>query len=391
MKNAKAFEAKFKKAIKKKKTALEPVTEPRGWVSFLIHSILLSESTENQAVRARNALDREFVDFNELRVAPFNDIVNCLGVNYPLVRQKAAELTTSLAGVFSKAFAMNMDYAADMKKRELRVHLRDDLKLKPFAEAMVANLCFGVHAIPVSDGLTRAMQLKGLVDPEASVRETQAFLERIIAQKDSLGYIEALIAFEVDNAKAIQKIRREEEKQAEKLRKIEEAEAKKVADAEAKIAAEAAAKAEAEAQAKRAAAAEVKAKAEAKAAAKAAKEKEAKKAKAAAARRAKAAEKRAAKQREKDAQAAQAAKAAKAAPKKAVKKASKKATKSTPKAAAKKTVKKATKKAASKKPVKAAAKKSAAKKPAKAKPAAKKTVKKATKKATKKTTKKKKK
>ncbi len=392
MKNAKAYEAKVKKAIKKKKAVLDPVTEPRGWLPFLIHSILLAEATETQTTRAASALQREFVDNNELRAAPFMDIVDCLGKNFPQARQKAAELSTGLAAVFGKSFAMNMDYAKEMKKRELRQHLRKDLKLGAFSEALVSCICFGIHAIPVSDALLRAMRLNGLVAPDSDARGVQAFLERIIAQKDALGYIEALLQYETDNAKIVQKDRREEEKANEKIRLAEEEAARLIEEEEQRIAAEAQAARQAEIEARRLAEEE-------KLAAKLAAEKAAKKAASAAKTKANRAAKRAAAKAEKEAAKAAEEKAAKKAAKKTVKKAVKKTTKTAAKKPAKKASAKTTgkvhaagvtkskskpaaKKSAAKKTGKKAAKKPAAKKAAKkvAKPAAKKAVKKTAKK-----------
>lgn len=366
MKNAKAYEAKVKKVIKKKKAVLDPVTDQRGWLPFLIHAILLNEATEAQATRAAASLRREFSDYNELRVAPFKDIVECLGNNFPKVRQKAAELTTALAGVFGKAFAMNMDYAKEMKKREIRQHFRVDLKLGEFSEALISCICFGVHAIPVSDALQRAMRLNGLVSPDADAHNTQAFLERIIPQKDALGYIESLLQYEVGNAKIVQKDRREEEKENNRLRLIEEEKARVIEEELARIAAEAEAKRLAEREAKRLIEEEKKA---AKAA-KLAEEKAAKKAASAAK--------------------TKATRAAKRAEQKAIKEAEKAAVEKAEAKAAKKTAKKPTGKAV-KKPAKKTSAKTTGKvhasgvaksksKPAAKKSAAKKTVKKATKK-----------
>ena len=391
MKQAKAYEAKVKKAIKKKKPVLDPVTDPRGWLPFLIHAILLAEATEAQAVRAAGALGREFTDYNELRVAPFMDIVNCIGKNFPQTRPKAAELTTSLAGVFGKAFAMNMDYAKEMKKRELRKHFREDLKLGTFSEALVSCICFGIHAIPVSDALLRAMRLNGLICPDADARDTQAFLERLIPQKDALGYIEALLQYEVENAKIVQKDRREEEKENERLRLIEEEKARLIEEEQQRIAAELEAKRLAELEAKRLVEEEKLAAKAAKIAAVKAAKKAASAAKAKATRAAKRAEQKAIKDAAKAAEQKAATKATKKTAKKAVKKASAKTTGKVHAAGvAKAKSKSAAKKPAAKKTVKKATQKTVAKKTAKktAKPAAKKTTKKAVKKAVKKVVKK---
>ncbi|MHC4984752.1 MAG: hypothetical protein ACYTFO_01215 [Planctomycetota bacterium] len=348
MKDAKKYEKKIKKLLTGLKTVRvrKAADDP---IRLLVLSVIEADAPRQQAAKAMAILDKEFVDFNELRVAQPRELVEILGKNYPRARARALELTEALNGIYRRASDVSLDYAADLSKRDLRRHLHE-LGLTHYAAARLVLFAFDGHAIPVDRDLLETLLMDEYVPDGASIEDVQGFLERIVSQKD------APAAFEV--------LRRHVEKRFDALTKKRKAEEAARLEAERKAAAEAKAKAEAEERKRRKAEeaaakkAELAAKKEAeKAAAKKAKEaakKKAEKAKQAAAKKAKKAAKKAKKKAKAKKPAAKKAKATKAKPKKAKAKkpAAKKAKAAKSKTAKpKKPVKKAKKSAKPKKSV----------------------------------------
>ena len=313
MKNASAYEKKIDKILRGMKTVSVP-TPPKGLdaVALMIESILQADASKKQAKTAMNSIAREYLDFNELRVSPVKDLVDCIGRNYPGVRTKTKVILDALKGIFSRTYNVTLDHMADLTKKDLRRHL-DEIGLDSYSSACVNMFIFGGHAIPVDESLAEVLQMNEDVHPESDLADVQSFLTRIITQKKGPSAHEAFRQYVTKHAKALDKKRKIEQKAREKAE----------AEAQARAEARAAAKAVREAAAK--------ARAEAKAAALAEKEAEKKKAARAAAR------KKAAK------------KTVKKAPKKAVKKTAKKTVKKAVKKVVKKTAKKKAKKAAKKK------------------------------------------
>jgi hypothetical protein len=259
MKNAKTYEPKIKKLLSgAKKSAEAEVAMPLAeGVRVLIESVLLLDATPRHVAQAFRALEQEFVDFNELRAAPIKEIVECLGKTYPGVWRKAGILLDVLNKMFAQANTNSLEYMEKTPGRDVRRHLRE-LGLPPFSEALVSQKLFGLHAVPVDPALVELLAMDGLIQPEAGVEETQAFLERIVPKKNGSAAHHFFREYVTRHYKALEKKRRED---AERLQKEQEAAEKKAAE-------QAARKEQAEKKAeKKAAAAERRARAEEKKAA----------------------------------------------------------------------------------------------------------------------------
>ncbi|MBN1553842.1 MAG: hypothetical protein JXA11_03800 [Phycisphaerae bacterium] len=239
MKDARTYERKVKKLLSgaKKTAAIPPVNAADDMLLRMIEAIFLADATDGDVAKAVSAIQKEFVDFNELRVAPEKDILECIGKEHPRGRAKVLILHAVLNGVYERANRLSVEYMADMSKREVRRHLKE-LGMCSFGEAYTAMTCFGVHAIPVDETLFEVLQMNQCVHESSDVDDTQAFLERIIPQKNgpaAHGYFRQYIA---KHAKALEKKRKEDAArraaEEEARRQAEEEKARKVAEAAAK-------------------------------------------------------------------------------------------------------------------------------------------------------------
>jgi len=256
MKNSDFYARKVKRILGKlpKRSDDEPVDPVR----LLVTAVLAEDATARQVSSAMAAIAAEYVDFNELRVSPTKDIVECVGRGFPRARAKAEAVTGALNAIFERANGLSMAFLAKKTKREVRRILREEMGLSPYAESVVTLLGFDGHAIPADTLLLEALKLDKRIHPDSDVPDLQGFLERIIANKDAPAAHEALRAYANKCAARVNRELARRAKAEAEARAKAEAEAKAQAEAEAKAQAEAEArakaKAEAETKAKRAAA-----------------------------------------------------------------------------------------------------------------------------------------
>jgi len=205
MKNATVYEKKIKKLLTgvSRKAAPPPPGESEA-VKFLLEAILQADATRKSAQSVVSAFDREFVDYNELRVAPAKDIVDAMGRDFPGAREKADSIVRVLNAIFDRNSELSMKHMEKMPKRDLRKHLQE-IGLSPYAAALVTMTVFGGHAVPIDLSLLLALEANGLIYPESDLADVQGFLERIISQKDNFSTHEFFRDFVDKNAKSIAK------------------------------------------------------------------------------------------------------------------------------------------------------------------------------------------
>ena len=203
MKNAKTYEKKVKKLLAGlSKLKAEPIPLAPQPVRAMVLGVLEADAPTADAQRALEALENEFVDYNELRVAPAKDVVECIGRDYPCAWNKAYAITGALHRIFGRASQVQLDYAAEMGKRDLRRHLVE-IGLDPYASAYTLMVCFGGHAIPVDQALVDCLEMQEYIHPGSDVSDVQGFLERIIAQKYGLAAHQFLRQYLAQNAQEL--------------------------------------------------------------------------------------------------------------------------------------------------------------------------------------------
>ena len=228
MKNATKYQKKIKKFLSgiDKSAAIPPAdADP---IRAMIDAILAADAPR-QSAKALETLEKEFVDFNELRVAPVKDIVDTLGRDFPDARRKAEEATTVLNAIFNRRNNIVLDYIEKMSKRDVRRHL-SELGLSPYAAGVMMLQVFGGHAVPVDQGLVDCLEADGHIEPGSGVEEVQVFLERIILQKQAWSTHEFFRDYVAKNAKMLAKKRKGDAAKAEAQAAAAETEAEVAAE-----------------------------------------------------------------------------------------------------------------------------------------------------------------
>jgi len=185
MKNAREYERKLKKLLRGslKKSASPPVEEDK--MRLLLRGVLEPDTLAKDTSAAMDALTNEFVDYNELRVAPLKDIVECIGKKFPGAWDKAQILHTATNRIFERRFEMSLDYLQEMGKRDLRRYLLE-IDLGAYAAAYLVLMGFDGHAIPVDQSLVDALADDDCIYPGSDAADVQGFLERVISQRDAV-------------------------------------------------------------------------------------------------------------------------------------------------------------------------------------------------------------
>ena len=173
MKNATAYGNKIKGIFPKLKKHLPETNVPEDIepLAVFVLGVLRENATLAQALDGLGVLREEFVDFNELRVAPPKDIAEALPANMPEPRAKAERLTVGLNRIYDQENRLDFDHTADMSKRDLRTHLREKLEFRLFTEAYLMLYFFGGHAVPVDDRLVNRLKEDGLASPDAAAAD----------------------------------------------------------------------------------------------------------------------------------------------------------------------------------------------------------------------------
>jgi endonuclease III len=186
MKNASKHAETLKALLRKiaKDKSERPEIDP---IRAVVRGVLAMDADDATVDDALTRLDAEFVDLNEFRVATELEVADILGEHIPRIDEKAAALRTTLHAIFDAEQTMKLDRLRDMKKAEIRQYLKDLGSLPPFAEAFVAVTAFDIAAFPVDESIHDYLIDEEIVEPDATLEETQNFLESYIKADDIYG------------------------------------------------------------------------------------------------------------------------------------------------------------------------------------------------------------
>ncbi len=186
MKNATQYEKKVRKLLDKVKVSRPPAEANGDPIRAMLRAILEADATRAQAAQALQCLEEEFVDLNELRVAPSKDLAECFGRGFPGAREKGEIIVQVLNGIFDREYRITLEHLEKETKRELRRRLLD-LGLSPYAAAWVTLQLFDGHAVPVDSLLVDCLKMEDYVPSDSDLADVQGFLERLVPHKNALG------------------------------------------------------------------------------------------------------------------------------------------------------------------------------------------------------------
>src|SRR6266568_4982695 len=176
-KHAEDLRSLFKRLLKEHKPGPWERQEP---LKALVRGAMSYDMPDTRAEEAMRAIDKEFVDLNELRVATDLEIQELLGNRYPQIEKRVAMITLSLNAIFEKEHTLNLDRMITISKRDARQFLRDLPEVHPFVEAYVMLFAFDGHTVPVDSQTVEYLTTEEVLEPGTSIEEAQKFIEHHI-------------------------------------------------------------------------------------------------------------------------------------------------------------------------------------------------------------------
>jgi endonuclease III len=175
---------RFFNQLKKDLPAPPIDAEPTDPTRQLILAILGEGGPVQEAEKALHRLLGVMVDFNEIRVsAPF-ELADIIGDRLPDALNRCHRLKLSLDAVYLKEHSVSIQHLRKVGLRESRQFLESLEGVAGYPAASVMLWSLGGHAIPITEKSVEVLRREGLIDPDADIREVQAFLERNISADD---------------------------------------------------------------------------------------------------------------------------------------------------------------------------------------------------------------
>jgi hypothetical protein len=137
------------------------------------------------------AIEKEFVDLNELRVATDLEIQELLGARYPDIEKRVAMITLSLNYIFEKEHTLSLDRLKTISKRDARQFLRELPEVHPFVEAYVMLMAFDGGAMPIDNETLAYLVEEEVVEEGTSLEDAQKFIENQLKAEEIYDFFAA--------------------------------------------------------------------------------------------------------------------------------------------------------------------------------------------------------
>jgi len=155
-------------------------------VHELVFSMLLWESSIENAVKAMGRIHAEFVDYNELRVCFPSEIEALLGSRYQRAEDRSVRLIESLRQIYFTYQRLTLEPLREMSKREARDFLVSIESLPRFVVSRILLLGLDAHALPLDAKIARALHKADLIKSSKNPDTIAVALERSIRANQTL-------------------------------------------------------------------------------------------------------------------------------------------------------------------------------------------------------------
>ena len=207
MKQGTLYAGRLKKAYAKLRHQMPvPETpEPTDPLHQLAVATFAVASGEKQAARAVDALLTTMAGWNEVRVSRPSEISKAIGNTIPDRIESCQRLMGMLESVYERENELSLKRLKQLGRREARQYLDSLEGVDEYGVASVALWSLGDHGIPIDDALLKELKNAGLVHPDATRSEVQAFLERHISAADAKAFTIMMRDFKASMTSATKK------------------------------------------------------------------------------------------------------------------------------------------------------------------------------------------
>ncbi|HEX8521428.1 MAG TPA: hypothetical protein VF669_04170 [Tepidisphaeraceae bacterium] len=201
-KHADDLKSLCRKLVKEHKPQPKSAQEP---LNALVRGAMSFNVSDERAEQAMKAIEKEFVDLNELRVATDLEIQEMLGQRYPEIERRVAMITQSLNNIFEREHTLSLNRLKEISRRDARQFLRELPDVHPFVEAYVMLFSLDGNAFPLDESMLDYLREEEVFDEEASLEDAQKFIEHHIKAEEIYGFYVSLRNASMDDAKGKKK------------------------------------------------------------------------------------------------------------------------------------------------------------------------------------------
>jgi endonuclease III len=180
-KHADDLKALVKKLVKEHKPEPKESMEP---LKAFVRGVLSADVADARADEAVKAIEKEFVDLNELRVATELEVQELLGNRYPGIEARVTVITQALNAIFEKEHTLNLERLKTVSKKDVRQFVKDLPGVTPFVDAYVMLFGFDAPAVPVDETMASYLVREEVFDEGLPIEEVQKFIEHHIKGED---------------------------------------------------------------------------------------------------------------------------------------------------------------------------------------------------------------
>jgi endonuclease III len=221
MKNSQEYARKVRKlhrSLKRKYPKVQAVSydEPVDAVVYAVISESMSETATRSAMKK---FADYFIDWNDLRVARPEEILEVLGEDTDVTRDTASTLYRILMAVFNEYNAVSLAALKKLGKRPAKQMLEKLEGMSHFALNYCMLTSLHGHAIPLTQRMIEYLRRNELVGPEADEQQIEGFLTRQIPAKNGYEFYALLRRESESSARARKKKTKKKTKRKTKTKK----------------------------------------------------------------------------------------------------------------------------------------------------------------------------
>ena len=219
MKNSKDYSRKIQKLYRTlaRKHGKARKGDDQEVTDAIVYAIVSSEMNEKAADTAAKRLADHFVDWNDLRVARTEEIVEVLQKDTRATRNIASTLTEVLNSIFNQHHAVSLESLKKAGKRPARQAIEKIEGISRFAVDYCMLASLRGHAIPLTEKMIEYLRGNELVDPDADEQQIGGFLAKQIPAKNGYEFY-ALLRHESE-VNAVKKAKKAKKKVKKKVKK----------------------------------------------------------------------------------------------------------------------------------------------------------------------------
>lgn len=174
--------------------SLTPPEKPESVpMERVVEAVLHDAADRPRVQKALKAIDEEFVDFNELRVAERSDLAEALDPIGPDVVDQAVILGGVLGDIIGERHALTLDHLVGEPRQKVEEALAKYSNLSDTAGAYIMLYGLGHNVVTVTHGMFRVLVRLEAIEEDSTAHEAQKKLDRAANRGDCFPLCEGLI------------------------------------------------------------------------------------------------------------------------------------------------------------------------------------------------------